>query len=66
MNEKFSDLQLEPDTRLYYRKAFSLGGFDAILGLINQKNGLSRHPSGALGITGLQPKYRFQNRQSVF
>jgi len=30
MNEKFSDLQLEPDTRLYYRKAFSLGGFDAI------------------------------------
>ena len=37
-----------------------------LLGLINQKNGLSRHPSGALGITGLQPKYRFQNRQSVF
>jgi hypothetical protein len=35
------------------------------LGLINQKNGLSRHPSGALGITGLQPKYRFQNRQSI-
>ena len=30
MNEKFSDLQLEPDTRLYYRKAFSLGGFEAI------------------------------------
>ena len=30
MNDKFSDLQREPDTRLYYRKAFSLGGFDAL------------------------------------
>lgn len=42
------------------------GVLESIQGLINQKNGLSRHPSGALGITGLQPKNRFQNRQSVF
>jgi hypothetical protein len=33
------------------------------LGLNNQKNGLSRNTSGALGISGLQPKYRFQISQ---
>jgi hypothetical protein len=43
-----------------------MGANHARKGLINQKNGLSRHPSGDLGITGLQPKNRFQNRQSVF
>jgi len=35
----------------------------AKLGLNNQKNGLSRNTSGALGISGLQPKYRFQISQ---
>jgi type IV secretion system protein VirB6 len=34
-----------------------------ILGLINQKNGLSQQSSEALSTQGLQPKYRFQNRQ---
>jgi thioesterase domain-containing protein/acyl carrier protein len=33
------------------------------LGLFNQKNGLSRDTPGALDISGLQPKYRFQIRQ---
>jgi hypothetical protein len=28
-------------------------------GLINPKNDLSRYPSVTLGITGLQPEYRF-------
>ena len=32
-------------------------------GLINQKNGLSQQSSEALSTQGLQPKYRFQNRQ---
>ena len=32
-------------------------------GLINQKNGLYRDTLGALGVSGLQPKYRFQIRQ---
>ena len=31
MSDKFADLQVEPDTRLYWRKALSLGGFDAVL-----------------------------------
>ena len=34
-----------------------------IMGLINQKNGLSQHSSKAIATHGLQPKYRFQNRQ---
>jgi len=34
-----------------------------LLGLFNQKNGLFNDTSGALGISGLQPKYRFQIRQ---
>ena len=32
-------------------------------GLINQKNGLFHDTPGALGISGLQPEYRFQIRQ---
>jgi hypothetical protein len=50
---------------LNHAKADKVSSFRFFKGLINQKNGLSRHPSGALGITGLQPKYRFQNRQSI-
>ena len=36
------------------------------MGLINQKNGLSRDTPGALSIRGLQPKYRFQIRLIYF
>jgi endonuclease G len=36
---------------------------EAIKGLINQKNGLFHDTPGALGISDLQPKYRFQIRQ---
>ena len=32
-------------------------------GLFNQKYGLSHDTPGALGISGLQPKYRFQIHQ---
>jgi hypothetical protein len=42
------------------RALWSLG---VEMGLINQKNGLFHDTPGALGISGLQPEYRFQIRQ---
>jgi hypothetical protein len=52
----------DPDPREILASIVAMG---TNMGLFDQKNGLFHETPGALGISGLQPKYRFQIRQSI-
>ncbi len=47
-----------------YSIKVALRGISPMMGFFDQKTHLSPGSSLALGITGLQPKYRFQNAQA--